>query len=77
MKSYSLRFRKQIGEVFVIQPNDLGNSFLNFLFKKSTAYLKRFPFLYILPATVIIVFFIYLILGKGIVTITSILQYGF
>jgi hypothetical protein len=77
MKSYSLRFRKQIGEVFVIQPNDLGNSFLNFLFKKSTAYLKRFPFLYILPATVIIVFFIYLILGKGIVTITSLLQYGF
>jgi hypothetical protein len=77
MKSYSLRFRKQIGEVFVIQPNDLGNSFLNFLFKKSTAYLKRFPFLYILPATVIIVFFIYLIFGKGIVTITSLLQYGF
>jgi hypothetical protein len=77
MKSYSLRFRKQIGEVFVIQPNDLGNNFLNFLFKKSTAYLKRFPFLYLLPATVIIVFFIYLILGKGIVTITSLLQYGF
>jgi hypothetical protein len=77
MKSYSLRFRKQIGEVFVIQPNDLGNSFLNFLFKKSTAYLKRFPFLYLLPATVIIVFFIYLFLGKRIVTITSLLQYGF
>jgi hypothetical protein len=77
MKSYSLRFRKQIGEVFVIQPNDLGNSFLNFLFKKSTAYLKRFPFLYLLPATVIIVFFIYLFLGKGIVTITNLLQYGF
>jgi hypothetical protein len=77
MKSYSLRFRKQIGEVFVIQPNELGNSFLNFLFKKSTAYLKRFPFLYLLPAAVIIVFFIYLFLGKGIVTITSFLQYGF
>jgi hypothetical protein len=77
MKSYSLRFRKQIGEVFVIQPNDLGNIFLNFLFKKSTAYLKRFPFLYLLPATVIIVFFIYLFFGKGIVTITSLLQYGF
>lgn len=77
MKSYSLRFRKQIGEVFVIQPNDLGNNFLNFLFKKSTAYLKRFPFLYLLPATVIIVFFIYLFLGKRIVTITSLLQYGF
>jgi hypothetical protein len=77
MKSYSLRFRKQIGEVFVIQPNDLGNSFLNFLFKKTTAYLKRFPFLYLLPAAVIIVFFIYLFLGKGIVTITRFLQYGF
>jgi hypothetical protein len=77
MKSYSLRFKKQIGEVFVIQPNDLGNNFLNFLFKKTTAYLKRFPFLYLLPVAVIIVFFIYLILGKGIVTITSLLQYGF
>jgi len=77
MKSHSLRFRKQIGEVFVIQPNDLGNNFLNFLFKRTTAYLKRFPFLYLLPAAVIIVFFIYLFLGKGIVTITSLLQYGF
>jgi len=77
MKSYLLRFRKQIGEVFVIQPNDLGNSFLNFLFKKSTAYLQRFPFLYLLPATVIIALLIYLFLGKGIVTITSLLQYGF
>jgi len=77
MKNCSLRFRKQIGEVFIIQPNDLGNKFLNFLFKKSTAYLKKFPFFYLFPATVIIVFLIYLLLGKRIVTITNLLQYGF
>jgi len=77
MKSYSLRLRKQIREVFIIKPNDLGNKFLNFLFKKLTSYLKQFPFLLILPATFIITFFIYLILGNRIVAVTTLFQNGF
>jgi len=77
MKSLSFKFKKQMNEVFFIEPNDLGNSFLNFLFKRSTAFLKKFPFLYLLPLSFLITFLIYLFLGRGIIIINNLLQYGF
>jgi len=77
MKSYSLRFKKQISEVFIIKPNDLGSEFLTCWFKKLTLLLKRFPFLYLLPLATLIACLLYLFLGKRIVVITSFLQYGF
>jgi len=77
MKSYSLKLKKQISEVFIIKPNDLGSQFLTYWFKKSTLFLKQFPFLYLIPLATLIAFLVYLFLGKKIVFITTFLQYGF
>jgi len=77
MKSLSLKFKRQISEVFIIKPNDLGNNLLNFLFKRSTTLLKKFPFIFLLPISFFITFIIYLLLGSEIIIINNILQYGF
>jgi len=72
-----VKFKKQINEVFFLKPNDLGIDFLNFWFKKITFFLKNFPFLYLIPLSFFLSFLIYLFLGKYLVFLTSLLQYGF
>jgi len=77
MKVYSKEFKKYLDEVFFIKPNDLGKDFLNVWFKKTTVYLKKMPFLIILPLTVIIALLFFFLFRRYLIDWVSFLQYGF
>lgn len=73
----SLRMKQKLNEVFFVEPNDLGSGFLTNYFRKFTAYLKVVPFIYIIPISLFISFFLYLVLGRFLIKLVTILQYGF
>ena len=75
MKSQT--FQKKLNEIFVIEPNDLGFSFMTNQYKKTTQYLKKMPFIILVPLSFALAFTAYSIFGYLIVRLTSILQYGF
>ncbi len=77
MKTINLRLKKKLNEVFLIEPNDLGWRFLTNLYKDLTAHLKNFPFILIIPVSFILAMIFYLIFGRLIVGLVSLLQYGF
>jgi len=77
MKKINFRMKQKLNEVFSIEPNDLGVDFLTFYFRKITAYFKVIPFVYIIPLTFLISLFLYLLLGKLLIRLVTILQYGF
>lgn len=77
MKEMNFRLKKKLNEVFSIEPNDLGINFLNFYFRKITASLKTIPFAYIVPFTFLISLILYLFLGKLLIRLVTILQYGY
>jgi len=77
MTEINLRMKQKLNEVFSIEPNDLGIDWLTFYFKKITAYFKVIPFVYVIPITFLISLVLYLLLGKLLVRLVTILQYGF
>ena len=77
MRSMNLRLKRKMNEVFSIEPNDLGAGFLTIYFRKITAYLKIMPFIYIIPLTLFISIFLYFILGRFLIKLVTVLQYGF
>lgn len=77
MREMNFRLKKKLNEVFFIEPNDLGVNFLTYYFKKITAYFKVIPFVYIIPFTFLISLFLYFLLGKLLIRLVNILQYGF
>ena len=77
MKAANFYLKKKMREVFIIEPNDLNIGFLTNFYKKATAYLKTAPFIIIIPFSLLVGLFIYLIFGYLIVRLTTLLQYGF
>lgn len=77
MRSVNLRLKRKMNEVFSIEPNELGVNFLTSYFKKLTAYLKVAPFVYIIPLTFILSIFLYFVLGRFLIKLVTVLQYGF
>jgi len=77
MKSINLRLTRKMNEVFSIEPNDLGlNLFTNY-FRKVTSYLKTAPFIVVIPLTILISLFLYLVFGRLLIKLVTILQYGY
>ena len=77
MKTINLRLKQKMDEVFSIEPNELGTGFLTNYFRKITAYLKVMPLIYIIPLTFLITVFMYFVLGKFLIKLVTVLQYGF
>lgn len=77
MDTTQYRLKHKLEEVFVLEPNDLGNSYLTVLFKRVSAYLKVMPFLYILPLSLAVSCVAYVLFGTMIVKLVTLLQYGF
>mgnify|MGYP001581769386 CR=1 FL=1 len=77
MKNINFRMKQKMNEVFSIEPNNLGVNFLTIYFKKITAYLKIAPFIYIIPFTILTALILYLFLGRLLVNLVTILQYGY
>jgi len=77
MKDINFRMRQKMNEVFSIEPNDLGASYLTTFFKKITSYLKTMPFIYVIPVTFLISIFMYFVFGRFLIKLVTVLQYGF
>ncbi len=77
MKDINFRMRQKMNEVFSIEPNDLGTSYLTAFFKKITSYLKTMPFMYVVPVTFLISIFMYFVFGRFLIKLVTVLQYGF
>jgi len=77
MKNINFRMKQKMNEVFLVEPNELGIGFLTIYFKKITAYLKIMPFIYIIPLTLFVSISLYFILGRFLVNLVTLLQYGF
>lgn len=77
MKPAELRLKRKLNEVFSIEPNDLGVGWLTASYKKATTFLKTMPFIVIVPFSIMVGIVLYLLLGRFLVRLASILQYGF
>lgn len=77
MKDINFRMKQKMNEVFSIEPNDLGTGYLTIFFKKITSYLKTMPFIYVIPLTFLVSIFLYFVLGRFLIKLVTILQYGF
>ncbi|MEK7495205.1 MAG: hypothetical protein AAB788_03855 [Patescibacteria group bacterium] len=77
MKSINLRLKSKMNEVFSIEPNNLGASALTYYFKKITTYFKVMPFIYIIPLTFLVSVTLYFLLGRFLIKLVTVLQYGF
>jgi len=77
MKTINIRLKKKLNEVFFIESNDLGNDYLTIYFKKITAYFKVIPFAYVIPFAFLISIIMYFLLGRLLIRLVTILQYGY
>ncbi len=77
MKNIHYRLKHKLNEVFLIEPVDLGPNFLTLLYKKITNPLKYWPFVYIIPLSLLISLSLYLIFGPLLLKLVTLLQYGF
>ena len=69
--------KKKLKEIYLIQPNDLGNPYLTKIYKKITPYFKVMPFIIVVPISLLFAFLMYFVFGPLIVKLASLLQYGF
>lgn len=77
MKPFNYRLQERLKEVYVLEPNDLGSPFLTDLYHRISKFFKTMPFIFIIPASFLTVFLLYVLFGAYIVKLVSTLQYGF
>lgn len=71
------RLLQKFQQIYSLPPNDLHNEILTSWYKFLTAPLKRIPFLYIIPLSVLIAAFLYLVVGQLLIRLVTLLQHGF
>jgi hypothetical protein len=71
------KFKNRLDEVYLVEPNDLGNPLLTKIYKKTTGILKIMPFIYIVPLSMVLSLVLYLGFGHSLIKLVSLLQYGF
>lgn len=77
MKNINYRMKQKMNEVFSIEPNNLGINLLTNYFRRIAFYLKNAPFIVIIPLMIILSIFLYFILGRQLIRLVTILQYGY
>lgn len=53
MKSNIIQLRRKLNEVYTVEPNDLGFPYLTSLYRRINIFLKRMPFIIIVPASLL------------------------
>lgn len=77
MKTIQYRLKHKLQEVYILEPNSLGNPILTNIYKFATSFLKQMPFVFVIPLSVLFTVFLYFLVGPLIVKLTTLLQYGF
>lgn len=76
MISSNLRLKNKLNEIYSLQPNDLGINLLTVFYRKLTRPFQYVPFILIIPLSLFISVFLYLVFGPLLIKLVSILQYG-
>jgi len=74
---YYSQLKNSYRRIYAVSPNDLGNQTLTWLYKLLTKPIKALPFLYIGPLSLLGSLVLYLLLGKFVIKLVNLLQYGF
>ncbi len=74
MKTKTINWGKKINEVFYIQPNNLECLPLTNFYKKIVSRLKIMPFFIIVPLSILLSIFSYLLLGYFLIKLVSFFQ---
>ncbi len=69
--------KHKLDEVYSMEPNNLGNSQMNSVYKTGVSFLKEMPFIYIVPTSILLSVLLYFVFGSLTIKLVSILQYGF
>lgn len=77
MRTVELKLKRKLNEVFINEPSDLGLRPLTHLYKILTHPLKNIPFVLIVPLSFIFAVAMYVLFGKLIIKLVTLLQYGF
>jgi hypothetical protein len=77
MKTFQLRLKNKLEEVYFLEPNNLGNAYLTSAYKMTTSFLKQMPFIIVIPMSIIFTIMLYVLVGPLVVKLTTLLQYGF
>ena len=77
MKTIPYSLKHKLQEVYSLSPNDLGYTPLNYVYKTITSFLKRMPFILIIPLSTVLAIMLYMLFGSLTVKLTTLLQYGF
>ncbi len=73
----STRLIKQLREVSLVEPNDLGYPLLTFYYRKINVFFKTAPFIFVVPLAIIGATALVYIFGILAIQLVSLLQYGF
>ena len=76
-KMYPQHIQEELQRILSVPPNDLGDKHLTMVYKFFTRPLKKMPFFYIIPLSLMGAVLMYLLLGPFVIKLVSILQYGF
>lgn len=77
MKTNFAQLKTRLNEVYMVEPNDLGIPLLTRWYRRINKYLKRTPFIVVVPVSVVLVLLLYTLFGYLVVRLASMLQYGF
>lgn len=77
MKVINYRLQQKLGDIFTVEPNDLGNGLFTRVYHQLTAKLKTIPFIYVIPLAFAGAVLLYFIFGVLVVRLVNLLQYGF
>lgn len=75
-KVYS-HLKRRYNEVYSVEPNTLHSNVGDIVFKRISGQLKSFPFKILVPLACVFAFLLYVMFDAFIVSLVSLLQYGF
>jgi len=76
-QTISKLLKKQLIEVNVVEPNDLGIPLLTIIYRKINIFFKTAPFVFVVPISLLVATGLVYIFGLLAVRLASLLQYGF
>jgi hypothetical protein len=69
--------KKNLKDVTVVEPNDLGIPLLTHIYRKINIFFKTAPFIFIIPLSILGAIGVVYLFGLLAIRLVSLLQYGF
>lgn len=77
MKQKAEELKKNLREIYVVEPNDLGFPLLTYFYRRTTIFFKTAPFVFLVPLSFFAATLVVYLFGLLAIRLVSLLQYGF